>query len=185
MSFCSPLKLKQHNVAKTENTVLRCKTKNVSRNIHEYPFVTTSWHLALFLLLNILRFPAAPILKEVNAYSAIYSSEMQIAKAACGGKQQFNCLSPNYVSYCKTAAHLSEIKKEEGRGEEKRGVGGEKRWGRWDRRWWGERWGKGGDPRRQMPPLWPWHCWILIVQSHIVPTLLEMWALSCCASVTR
>lgn len=119
MSFCSPLKLKQHNVAKTENTVLRCKTKNVSRNIHEYPFVTTSWHLALFLLLNILRFPAAPILKEVNAYSAIYSSEMQIAKAACGGKQQFNCLSPNYVSYCKTAAHLSEIKKEEGRGEER------------------------------------------------------------------
>lgn len=34
--------------------------------------------------------------------------------------------------------------------------------------------GKGGGPRRQMPPLWPWHCWILIVQSHIVPTLLEM-----------
>lgn len=63
-------------------------------------------------------FPAAPLLKEVYAYSAIYSSDMQIAKAACGNLRPFGCLSPNCVSYCKTAAHLSGIKKEEGSGEE-------------------------------------------------------------------
>lgn len=75
-----------------------------------------------------------------------------------------------HQAVCRTATLHSPSEQDEGgrerRGEEVRrmrqaAVGGEV-----------ER--KEGGPRRQMPPQWPWHCWILIVQSHIVPTLLEM-----------
>lgn len=45
--------------------------------------------------------------------------------------------------------------------------------------------GRRGGARRQMPPLRPWRFKILIARGHIVPTLLEMWAASCWASVTR
>lgn len=60
-------------------------------------------------------------------------------------------------------------------------------WARWggrkgERRMEGKK--KGGGigrgSRRQMPPQWPWHCRILIVWSHIVPSSLEMWELPCC-----
>lgn len=72
----------------------------------EYPFVTTEFLPSVKHFREVLRLPAVLILTQVNAYSAIlliYSSEMEIAGAACGCWQQFNCLSPNCVSYCKAA----------------------------------------------------------------------------------
>lgn len=45
--------------------------------------------------------------------------------------------------------------------------------------------GRRGGTRRQMPPPRLWRFRILIARGHIVPTLLEMWAASCWASVTR
>lgn len=150
-------------------------------------FVIIGDILASFLLMKILRFPAAPILKEVNAHSAI---SLHLLYRDGNSRSSMWLLATVQLPFTKLCvvlqdctAHLSEMKEEEGRGEEMGGweevrrmrqaaVGGAVGW-------------KGGGPRRQMPPLWLWHCWILIVQCHIVPTLLEMWAPSCCALITR
>lgn len=109
-------------------------------------FVIIGDILASFLLMKILRFPAAPILREVNAHSAI---SLHLLYRDGNSRSSMWLLATVQLSFTKLCvvlqdctAHLSEMKEEEGRGEE---MGGEKRWGGWDRRRWGELWAEKGE----------------------------------------
>ena len=133
---------------------------------------------------QVLRFPAALISKEVNTYSAFSAFSVHLLCRAGNSQSSMWLLATVQLPFTKLCVvlqhctvHLSGMEEEETRGEERRRR--RRRGGEEDETGGGGGGGEGGErkeggPRRQMPPQWPWHRWILIVQSHIVPTLLEM-----------
>lgn len=117
---------------------------------------------------EVLRWAAAPILAEVMHILQLFFRDANDQNSMWRPATD----RPPFNKTLSRTARL-QIKKEWGRGEESgvRGVeeddtGGVVWRGSEERR-------RGEGPGRQMPPLWPWHCGILIVRGHIVPTLLE------------
>lgn len=103
------------------------------------------------------------------AYFTIILQRCKWPKQHVAASNRLTAFQQNSESHCKTA--------DKERVRERRGVGGWEESRKMTQAVWcgggGRRGGWGKGPGRQMPPLWPWHCRILIVRGHIVPTLLE------------